>query len=186
MSESTQTPHFHPLQLQRPESRPQRPVVASVPAPMRVIPGSQRTVSGSHKNTIEVCDMETGEEWVINEGHNETINSVAFFLDGRFTVSGSYDGKLRVRDMKTRKQRRILEGHNESVNSIAFTPDGRFAVSASEDKTLRVWDMKKGKVIVVFRSDGPILTCAVSPDGMTVVAGGKSGRVHFLRLEGEQ
>jgi WD40 repeat protein len=95
MSESTQTPHFHPLQLQR-------PVVASVPAPMRVIPGSRRTVSGSHKNTIEVWYLETGE------------------------------------------------------------------------------------VLGTFSGDGALNACAVSPDRKTIVAGEVSGRMHFLRLEGEQ
>jgi hypothetical protein len=35
-----------------------------------------------------------------------------------------------------------------------------------------------------FIGESSINCCAISPDGLTIVAGEKSGRVHFLSLEG--
>ena len=57
-------------------------------------------------------------------------------------------------------------------------------VSGSIDKTLKVWDFQTRKVIASFTGDGAINCCAVAPDGVTIVAGESSGRLHFLQLEG--
>jgi len=66
---------------------------------------------------------------------------------------------------------------------VAVTPDGRRAVSASGDQTLKVWDLERGEVVATFTGESSILCCAVGPDGVTIVAGESSGRVHLLRLE---
>ncbi|WP_242048994.1 WD40 repeat domain-containing protein [Planktothrix sp. FACHB-1365] len=64
-----------------------------------------------------------------------------------------------------------------------ITPDGKFAVSGSY-KTLKLWDLVTGKELTAFIGEAKMLSCAIAPDGVTVVAGDGSGRVHFLRLEG--
>jgi WD40 repeat protein len=79
---------------------------------------------------------------------------------------------------------RTLEGHLDVVNAVAVTPDGHVAVSASSDHTLRVWDIESGICIAVFTGESPISRCAIAPDGRTIIAREKSGRGHFLRLEG--
>ncbi|HNP59933.1 MAG TPA: hypothetical protein PKM72_03775 [Nitrospirales bacterium] len=38
--------------------------------------------------------------------------------------------------------------------------------------------------VATFTGESPIVCCAVSPDGRTIVIGESSGRVHVLRLEG--
>jgi len=53
---------------------------------------------------------------------------------------------------------------------------------ASGDRTLRVWDLQSAKEIITFTGEGRIFSCAFAPDGRTNIAGGESGRVHFLRL----
>ena len=60
----------------------------------------------------------------------------------------------------------------------------RFAISGSSDETLKVWDLSTGAVVASFSDEDSLYACAVAPDGKTIVAGGKSGQVHFLRLEG--
>jgi len=64
-----------------------------------------------------------------------------------------------------------------------LTPDGKQVVSASDDHTLKVWDLHSGEEIATFTGESNILCCAVAPDGLTIVAGDNSGRLHFLRLE---
>jgi WD40 repeat protein len=64
---------------------------------------------------------------------------------------------------------------------VALTADGRRAVSASEDRTLRVRDLK-GADEITFIGEVRICSCAVTPDGQTIVAGDASGHVHFLRI----
>ncbi|MEH2336813.1 hypothetical protein [Nostoc sp.] len=79
---------------------------------------------------------------------------------------------------------RTLKGHSYSVNAVAVTPNGQQVISASWDTTLKVWNLATGEVIATFTGDSSIYCCAVAPDGMTIVAGDGSGRVHFLRLQG--
>lgn len=79
---------------------------------------------------------------------------------------------------------RTLEGHTDWVEAVAVTPDGKHAISGSMDETLRVWNIKTGQTIDSFSGEGLLHACAISPDGVTIVAGEASGRVYFLRLEG--
>ena len=77
-----------------------------------------------------------------------------------------------------------LTGHTSAVRAVAVTPDGRRALSASDDHTVKVWDLVRGEVVASLRGETRMESCAVSPDGSTFVVGDRSGRVHFLRLEG--
>jgi WD40 repeat protein len=79
---------------------------------------------------------------------------------------------------------RTLEGRADRVNALTVAPDGRRAISASSDHTLRVWDLETGACIMAFTGESPMSRCAIAPDGRTIVAREKSGRSHFLRLEG--
>jgi WD40 repeat protein len=99
-------------------------------------------------------------------------------------ISAGADKTLIVWDLNTGKTLRTLSSHTNSVNAVAVLPNGLCAVSASWDNTLKVWDLESGDVIASFVGDSPLDACAVASDGVTVVAGEQSGRVHFLRLEG--
>jgi len=102
--------------------------------------------------------------------------------DGRRAVSASWDRTLRLWDLESGQTIRTLEGHTDSVYAVTVTPDGRRAVSGSGDQTLRLWDIESGKEIATFTGESDMSSCAIAPDGRTIVAGGHSGRVHFLRL----
>uniref|UniRef100_UPI0035C979BB WD40 repeat domain-containing protein n=1 Tax=uncultured Nostoc sp. TaxID=340711 RepID=UPI0035C979BB len=77
-----------------------------------------------------------------------------------------------------------LNGHNSSVKVVTITPNGQQAISTSDDSTLKIWSIATGEFTATFTGDSSINCCAVAPDGMTIVAGEQSGRVHFLRLQG--
>jgi hypothetical protein len=47
----------------------------------------------------------------------------------------------------------------------------------------RVWDVARAETVMSFTGDGELRTCAVTPDGQTIIAGEDSGRLHFLRCE---
>jgi len=112
------------------------------------------------------------------------VRAVALTADGRGAVSASSDRTLKVWDIESGKLIRTLEGHAGGIYAIALTADGGRAVSASYDQTLKVWDIKNGKMIASFTGDSAMISCALSTDGRTIIAGEASGRVHFLRLEG--
>ena len=43
--------------------------------------------------------------------------------------------------------------------------------------------LESGEAIATSIGDGALFCCAARPDGVTIVAGEASGRLHFLRLE---
>jgi WD40 repeat protein len=116
------------------------------------------------------------------EGHSREVTGVAITPDGRRAVSASWDDTLRVWDLESGQTLRTLDGHTDpvKVKAVAVAPDGRCAVPASDDPTLRLWDMQSGKEIATFTGESDMVSCAVTLDGRTIVAGDASGRVHFL------
>jgi WD40 repeat protein len=75
---------------------------------------------------------------------------------------------------------RTLEGHTSSVHSVAVTSDSRFIVSASEDKTLKVWDLETGRCLATLEAGAPLMCCAPTHDGKTIIAGDRAGALHIL------
>jgi hypothetical protein len=67
-----------------------------------------------------------------------------------------------------------------SINAVAFRRDDHCLLSASWDQ-LRLWNLD-GEEIAAFTADAPISCCAFVPSERMIIAGDKSGRVHFLRL----
>ncbi|MFM6843266.1 MAG: WD40 repeat domain-containing protein [Dolichospermum sp.] len=105
--------------------------------------------------------------------------------DGKTVISGSDDQTIKIWDLGTGEEKLTFKGHSNSVNAIAVTPDGQTLISGSRDNTIKIWDLTTGNEIATFTGESPILSCAVASDGVTIVAGEASGRLHFLRLQGK-
>ncbi|BAY07666.1 NB-ARC domain-containing protein [Calothrix sp. NIES-2098] len=140
-------------------------------------------ISGSNDTTSKVWNWQTGKLLRTIEGHSSWVNAVALSADGKYAISGSSDTTLKVWNWQTGELLRTLKGHTGSVTAVTLSADGKYVISGSYDKTLKVWNWKSGEVIASFTGESAILCCAVAPDGVRVVAGDKSGRVHFLRLQ---
>jgi WD40 repeat protein len=148
-----------------------------------ITPDGRRAVSALDDGPLRLWDLESGQSLCTLEGHNRRwVSAVVVTPDGRRAVSASDDQALRVWDLESGQSLRTLEGHKNTVRAVAVTPDGRRAVSASHDRTLRVWDLESGEEIATFTAEGSMCSCAVAPDGQTIIGGDALGRVHFLRL----
>ncbi len=148
-----------------------------------VTPDGHSIISCQWGNIIKVWDIESGVELCTLTGHTGWIHAMAMMPDGRYIISGSGDNTLKVWNLESGVEVRTLIDHTRFVEAVAVTPDGRRAISGSGDNTLKVWDMESEKVISNFNGESPLIACAVAPDGVTVVAGENSGRVHILCLE---
>jgi WD40 repeat protein len=148
-----------------------------------ITPDEQRIISSSFDGTIRVWELETGRQLFALQSHEEPINKFALTPDNKRLISASHDGTLKVWDLQKRTLSLTLEGHAGIVWAVAVSPNGQHAISVSEDCTLKVWGLFDGKVIASFSGESPLISCAVALDGVTIIAGEKSGQVHLLRLE---
>ncbi len=72
---------------------------------------------------------------------------------------------------------RLQQG--SSVHSLCYSPDGKLLASAGGDSTARLWDVATGREVRRFvdpKSEW-IGSVAISPDGKTLVTGGRTVRV---------
>ncbi len=147
-------------------------------------PDGQRAISASDDNTLKLWDLETGEEIHTFTGHSHSVYAVAYAPDGQRAISASHDNTLKLWNLETGEEIHTFTGHSDWVSAVAYAPDGQRAISVSGDKTLKLWNLETGEVIANFSGESSMYCCAISADGVTIMAGEASGRLHFLRLEG--
>jgi WD40 repeat protein len=72
-------------------------------------------------------------------------------------------------------------GHTAPIVRIDTDAAGRILVTGSHDKTVRLWSLTDGSLLKVLRvpigsgDEGKVYAVAISPDGHTVAAGGRTG-----------
>jgi len=79
--------------------------------------------------------------------------------------------------------RRVLKGHFGKIYAVAWGPDSRRLVSASQDGKLIIWNAFTTfkESVIVLRSSW-VMTCAYSPNGQMVAAGGLDNTVSVYKL----
>lgn len=147
-------------------------------------PDGKKVISGSYDKTIQIWDIATGRHLLTLVGHSDWLKALAVTPDGKKIISGSYDATVKVWDIITGKNLLTFDGHSDWLRAVAVSPDGKKVISGSYDTTVQVWDIITGELITSFTGDSSIECCTFAPDGLTIIAGEKSGQLHFLRLEG--
>jgi WD40 repeat protein len=71
-----------------------------------------------------MLDAAQKPELVVQTGHSQVVETVAFSQDGKLLASGSGDGAIKLWDVKSGVMLRTLLGYADTVYSIAFSPDG--------------------------------------------------------------
>ena len=101
-----------------------------------------------------------------------------------------------IADYEHSNKLRTLQGHSGGVAGVTLGADERLAISASYGEPLKVGDVSAslpglpcrsgyagvatGEVVSTLPTSAPLLCCAMTPDGRTIVAGDEIEVVHFL------
>ncbi|MCP4218594.1 MAG: WD40 repeat domain-containing protein [bacterium] len=149
--------------------------------------------SGGTDNTLRMWDASSGEcRWLFG-GHNGgpgfTVYGLAITRGGKAIVSGGSD--IQIWGISNKKIRRALWGikgekprcrwkaSGIGIEAMALSPKGnRLAVSSGSRPDLKLYKLRSGKCVHVF----PDIPCVIralvfSPDGETIIAAGKDGKV---------
>ncbi|MFC8197977.1 helix-turn-helix domain-containing protein [Streptomyces sp. NPDC057298] len=160
-------------------------------------PDGRTVAANSRDGKVRIWSLPGGQLRHTLAGY-DSGEVAAFSPDGRTlavaAVRGS-DGMIGLLDPVTGRKLRTITVSDGSVRGMAFSPDGR-TVAASSSAAVQVWDVATGRKRHSFTSDP--LAVGVGPDGRTVAAVVRSGRVrvwdmatghpqtaHDSRIEGD-
>jgi WD40 repeat protein/uncharacterized caspase-like protein len=102
-------------------------------------------------------------ELVVQTGHPDAVQAIAFSPDGKILASGSWDNSVKLWEVASGKELRTLGPHYGRVYAVVFSPDNKILASGSGGFML--WDVETGKRIRLFDEGTPL---AFSPDGKTL------------------
>jgi WD40 repeat protein len=148
-----------------------------------ITPDACHLITASADETLRIWDIRSGQTVAVLEGHARGANAVTTTQDGKFVISVATPC-IKVWSIEFRQAICTLNGHTAVVNGLALTPDDQFLISVSQDRTLRIWHLETGKQVAMLEAHAPLLCCAVSPDGKTILAGDAAGGLHILDWHG--
>jgi RNA polymerase sigma factor (sigma-70 family) len=101
---------------------------------------------------------------------------LAFSPDGKLLAVGRGDNAVRVWKVATGERHLDFPlSHTDTLDAVAYSPDGRLVFTGGRDGFVRVWDVaaaRELRKLEVAKGLSAASAVAVSPDGVTVVAGG--------------
>ncbi len=140
-------------------------------------PGERTAVLAGHR--LSWRDSLTGRPRVVGDEVAD-VDVLASSPSGAFTALGIGDGSIVLLDTNGRASF-TLKGHRGPITGLSFDRDGRRLASASRDGDVRLWDILSGRELSRFKG-GPVV--ALSPDGGSVVVGGKVGVIVLDAMTG--
>ncbi len=81
------------------------------------------------------------------QGHEGSVESVAFSTSGDRFVTGSADGTVRIWDADLGHELLTLPGQRDYPGVVALSPDGTRVVAAAADAAIRIWGLSNAEIV---------------------------------------
>lgn len=112
-------------------------------------------------------------ELILQTGHAQKVDSMAFSPDGRLLVSGGADSAIKIWDLQLGRELRTLNRHTGGVRAVRFSPDGKTIASGGVDGKLKIWDLASGQELKDIQAHASAVnSLAFSQDGRYLATGG--------------
>jgi hypothetical protein len=145
------------------------------------------TIAAVNQSCFKSWTLPTGEErdctnWRKDSSYRILPWSRALSPAGTHFLAACTDHALRLWDPASGECVGTLAGHESSVCACTFSADGMMVASSDDHGTLKLWDARTGACLRTMPQlcADALTVCAFSPDGRTLLAGGKSPQLLSL------
>ncbi|WP_181154405.1 hypothetical protein [Nostoc sp. 'Peltigera membranacea cyanobiont' N6] len=172
-----------------------------------VLPDGQQVISAAEDFSINIWNLQTGEEIATFNRHTSYVESLALTPDGKQLVSGSLDGTLKVWNLDTGQQTLSLTSQGQLITSVAIVPNSRWVVSGSQGTMVKVCDLEtkndvitfekielikvwaletQNEVITLIGHSDSVQSLAISPDSKQIISGSQDQTIKVWNLKNFQ
>ncbi|KAG9275942.1 TBC1 domain family member 31 isoform X1 [Astyanax mexicanus] len=141
--------------------------------------------------SIKCFDKDTKQLVSWMRGHEGAVSSLSVHSSGRYAISTSFD-TAQLWDLDTFQRRRKLNVRQSvGIQKVIFLPLSNTILSCFTDDSIFAWESDSlfCKYQLPVPQDGPRMhykAFAVTQDGKTLAAGGRSNLIHLWCLESQQ
>jgi WD40 repeat protein/uncharacterized caspase-like protein len=112
-------------------------------------------------------------ELILQNGHSERSDGLAFSPDSKYLASASTDSTIRIWDSTTGNELLVLAGHASAVRTVTFSADGKLLASGGADGKVKIWDVATGRELANLAGHkGRVNAVAFSRDSKLLASGG--------------
>ncbi len=123
---------------------------------------------------VELWDMASGDERILDVAAARSVRDVEFSPDGRSLAAVDRAGVVHLMDLASGIETRSITG--DSSEAFELTDDGK-VTTLDDDDTLRLWDAGSGTKELEVKLDGDLRRVTVAHDGRHVFVGGRDAVV---------
>ena len=163
-----------------------------VPAEMSRKSLPSHIANAPDKHEVLICgDQNKGVEiWNTKENrrvaylnHTSFVSNAEAIPNSSIIVGIGRDRKVLMWDQKYPDNApEAMTGHTSTILSLTVSPDGKTIFTGGKDKTIMVWSVAQKTLTYAIKTDMPVNSLAVSPDGTLLASGcGTTGDVFESR-----